>query len=73
MSNPEIADFFEKNADVEFIRACKITGSKDKYHAKKCECFWFYEKPNVFKKTINKLNAVLPIKVREGIFKMTKV
>lgn len=65
-SNDQINDFFCENISVEFIRSCKITGSKEKYHSKKIEMFWFFEKKNLLKKIINNLNLYLPFKFRKG-------
>lgn len=65
-SNNKIFNFFEENNDVEFIRACKITGSKDTYHTDRCQYYWFYDDKNLIKKMINKANSLLPIKLRKG-------
>lgn len=69
VSNSQMISFFEENAGVEYIRACKITGSNDIYHSKKCECYWFYEQPNFIKKAINKITNTIPIRLRRGYIK----
>lgn len=65
-NNYEINDYFLKNRSVEFIRSCKISNSKEKYHSKKVELFWFLENRNILKKIINRLNLIIPIKLRRG-------
>jgi len=72
-NNYEIHEYFSKNKSIEFIRSCKISNSKEKYHSKKVELFWFFENRNVFKKIINRLNLIIPVKLRKGyIFENNK-
>ena len=66
MSNQEIIDFFKRNSDIEFVRACKITGAEEKYFSNRCEQFWFFDHRNFFKRCMNKFSSINPIKIRKG-------
>lgn len=66
-SNEEIENFFEKNREVEFIRACNISKSKDKYFYSRWSCFWFYDEINLLKKVINKANRIFNFKLRKKL------
>ena len=65
-SMERIEKFFDENKQVEFIRGCNVSRSKDKYFYEKVKCYWFYDRINIFKKVINKLNRIFSIKIRNG-------
>lgn len=65
-SNEYIYKYFKENANVEFIRGCNITESKDKYFYSRCRYYLFYENINRFKKIFNKLNYLLDLKLKSG-------
>ncbi len=64
-SNSEITDFFMKNRQVEFIRACNMSNSTDSYFYKKNRCHWFCDRPNFLKKKIHYLNYKFTPKLRK--------
>ncbi|MDG6885049.1 beta-1,6-N-acetylglucosaminyltransferase [Clostridium perfringens] len=71
-SNKYIYEFFEQNKDVEFIRGCDISNSKEKYFYSRCRYYLFYEKINLFKKIFNYITYKLDIKLRDGYIKIDK-
>lgn len=56
-SNSYIKEFFEKNKNVEFIRACKIAQSKDNHFKMKYKLYHDYEDP-FYKSKKTKLDRV---------------
>ena len=66
MSCEQISNFFEKYKEIEFIRACNITKSNDKYFYSKCKYYWYFDNINIIKKIANKLSDKLDLKVRKG-------
>jgi len=66
--NKYIHDFFESSNEIEFIRACNISKSNDKYHLNKIGNFHFYDKINFAKRVLNKLANISPV-----YFKRTRV
>ena len=66
VSNEQISKFFIENKDVEFIRACNITKSRDKYHYSKCRYYWFYDNINILKRCLNFISKKLDLKIRRG-------
>ena len=66
VSNKTIEEFFKNNSDIEFIRGCNITLSKNKKLYSKCKMYWFFDKKNFWKKCINRLNKISGIKIRRG-------
>lgn len=58
-SNEYINEFFEKNKDIEFIKAFNETENKDIKNLHKYCFFWYLDKDNFFKKLINKVNTIL--------------
>lgn len=71
-SNKEIKEFFLKNKEIEFIRACNSTISKERKLYSKSRMYWFFDKKNLFKKILNKLNTILGIKTRKGYVYINK-
>lgn len=66
VANTEIRNFFLANQKTEFIRASNISMSKKPIYFMKNRCFWFYDRPNIFKKVINNLNFWFPLKLRKS-------
>lgn len=71
-SNREIEEFFSKNKEVEFIRACNVSISKEKYFYKRSRYYWQYDKINLIKKICNRLNDLLDLKIRKGYIVINK-
>lgn len=69
-SMDEIEKNFSVNNKVEYIRACNVSISKDKYFYEKVRCYWLYDNINIFKKVINKLNRTFSIKIRKGYIEL---
>lgn len=72
VSNDFILSFFEKNNEIEFIRGCNITRSKEKYFYQKCRYYWFFDNINNFKRIINRTSRMFNIKVRRGVVRLEK-
>ncbi|WP_251130820.1 beta-1,6-N-acetylglucosaminyltransferase [Exiguobacterium sp. s157] len=65
-SNDYIYDFFKKNSDVEFIRGCNVTNSKDRYFYSRAKYYLYYDQINTFKKIFNKASFWLDLKMKSG-------
>lgn len=65
-SDEFILDFFNKNRDVEFIRACDITNSKNKYFYSKCKYYWSFDNINFVKRLWHKISNIFDLKLRKG-------
>ena len=72
VSNEKIHDFFKENKTIEFIRASNISSSDQPIYYMKNRCYWFYDHPNTFKKIINNLNFLFPLKLRNAIIQENK-
>ncbi|MGN0558026.1 MAG: beta-1,6-N-acetylglucosaminyltransferase [Acutalibacteraceae bacterium] len=68
-TDKEIISFFENNRDVEFIRGCQVTGSKDPYFWPKCRYISLRNNPNCLKKAFNYFNRKLKLRLRSGWIK----
>lgn len=66
LANCDIEEFFIDNRNIEFIRGCNITDSKDYYLYSKCKMYWFFDKKNLLRKCLNRLNRILKICNRKG-------
>lgn len=67
-SDAEIRSFFEAHPDVEFIRGCNCSRSKDPYFAKKVRCHWMLgTKSRMIRKLSNGINRYLHPYVRSGV------
>ncbi|MGO4108865.1 beta-1,6-N-acetylglucosaminyltransferase [Paenibacillus sp. YAF4_2] len=67
VSIEKINTFFRDNAEIEYIRGCKITGSKDRYHNRKYSSYWFMDNKTLFKKFVNRIQYYLPFKLKDGV------
>ncbi|HAT4129109.1 TPA: beta-1,6-N-acetylglucosaminyltransferase [Clostridium perfringens] len=70
VSNDYIYKFFLNNKDIEFIRACNITDSKNKKLYSKCKMYWFFDKKNFWRKCLNRFNLISGLKTRKGYVKL---
>lgn len=71
-SNDEIENFFYENLEVEFIRGCNITISRNRQLYGKCKMYWFFDNKTLLKKVMNGFNKVIGIKTRKGLVKIDK-
>ena len=67
-SNEEILAFFRQRPDTEFIRACRIAGSRDSYHAEKCRRYWLLN-DSLPARAWNRLNDRHPLYLRSGVYR----
>lgn len=58
-SNKEINNFFEKNKNLEYIKAFNETDTKDIVNLHKYCFYWYLDKNNFLKNCINRINTVL--------------
>jgi hypothetical protein len=65
-SPTQIIDFFSQKNEIEFIRGCNISESKDWYFTQKCRQLWFFDNRNIFYRIYNNLNNILRINLRNG-------
>ncbi|MBN1598289.1 MAG: hypothetical protein JW894_08340 [Bacteroidales bacterium] len=65
-SPADIIDFYTQNSEIEFIRGCNISESKDKYFTQKCRQLWFFDNRNIFYRIYNKLNNIVRINLRKS-------
>ncbi|MBQ8189534.1 MAG: hypothetical protein IJZ44_07115 [Lachnospiraceae bacterium] len=61
-----IVDFFEKNPEVEYLRACCISNQTDPYFYGRCRYYLFYNRRNFIKKIWNKLSRIMDLKLKHG-------
>ena len=61
---------FKKNKDIEFIRACNATLSKEKGLNSKATMYWFFDKKNFWRRCLNRMNLIFNIKTRKGYIKV---
>lgn len=63
----QITEFYNKNENIEFIRACCISFSKDYYMSQKCCQYWFRNHSNKLQDYFSKLEKRTKWKFRSGI------
>lgn len=65
-TDSEIFNFFLKNKNTEFVRACCCTGVDHSYFHEKCRYILFYNKKSILYKIVNKITRLLRLKLRDG-------
>ncbi|MFT2090256.1 beta-1,6-N-acetylglucosaminyltransferase [Paraglaciecola sp. 2405UD69-4] len=65
-SNSTLSKFFESHSDVEFIRACNVSKSKDYYFWCRIKQAWFFSRVSKVFKLWHKFNKLFKLPTRSG-------
>ncbi len=67
-SNEELLAFFQARPETEFLRACRVSDSRDAYHFQRCRRYWMLN-DSLPARLWNRLNDWHPFYIRSGRYR----